>query len=107
MLFCGWGRLGVPAFLGRLRVGIGVEVEVKLGVLCGCAFLGGDEVIVEFGEIGEVVDDDFPVVVELRAGVVVEPENLEMGEFDEMAYFAEIGDGVLAEVELLRGEGGT
>ncbi len=103
----GRGRLGVPAFVGRFGVGVVVEVEVELGVLGGGAFLGGDEVIVEFGKIGEVVDDDFPVVVELGAGVVVEPENLEMGEFGEVAYFAEIGDGVLAEVELLRGEGGT
>ncbi len=59
-------------------------------------FFRGDDVVVELDEIGEVVDDDFSVIVDCGTWIIVKPKHFEGGKFDKVSDLPEVGDAVLA-----------
>ena len=54
-----------------------------------------------------MVDNNFPVVVDHGAGVIMQPEYFQGRQFGEIPYFFEIVYAIFAKVEFLNGEGLT
>ena len=78
-----------------------LHIQLKLRAAGNVFFLLGDHGVVEFCEVGEVVDDYLSVVLVLSARVVIQPQGLEVRQLDEISDFAQISDTVLSQVQLL------
>ena len=72
----------------------------------GLALVVGDVDVVELLQLRQVPDDVRAVRRGVGAGVVAEPEDLEMAEGLEEAHLLQVPNVVLAQIQLLRGSGG-
>lgn len=60
-----------------------------------------DDVVIEFGEVGEMMDDYFSIIIGCSTWIIMKPKYLKRGKFSEISNFSQIGDTILPEIELL------
>jgi len=78
-----------------------VEIKFIFGA-SGCSLLlTSYNIVVKFGEIGQMMQNYLSVVLMLGTRIIVEPQGFEVGEFEQVSDLPEIGDAVFAEVEFL------
>ena len=100
----GLTRWGFIPFLLLVAVVLGIgfrrwgrgRINVEDNLLTAGSLFLGDLMITEFDEIGQMFDDDFSIVFCLSAGVVVEPEYLEVGQLHQIFDLSKIHDVILA-----------
>ena len=71
-------------------------------VLRRSPFLLRDQVVVQLDQVWQVVDDYLPVVVTGGAGVVVQPQHLQRGQFSQVANLPQVSHAVFAQVKFLQ-----